>query len=186
MIFPTLSRNSASILFGAFCDDWEHWAAELLESHLSYPVLTYYRSQHDRQSWLAALTAILDSSALLMVGIEGAPLCQAHLTFAMARHAVVDLALIFNTPPTPPVPDRLPAQELTRLRFALAEAGSPLHDGEAADERLAELRGLYEPYVFALAEHLLFALPPWLPPTKVADDWETTAWEHKGHFTGGL
>jgi hypothetical protein len=35
----------------------EDWSAGLLESHLSYPVLSYYRSQHDNQSWLAALTA---------------------------------------------------------------------------------------------------------------------------------
>src|SRR5450432_90855 len=45
--------------------DWERWSAELMESHLSYPVLAYFRSQHDNQSWIAALTAILDSCALL-------------------------------------------------------------------------------------------------------------------------
>src|SRR5258708_2734202 len=40
--------------------DWELWCADILESHLSYPVLAYYRSQHDQQSWLEALTTILD------------------------------------------------------------------------------------------------------------------------------
>src|SRR5262245_45889785 len=76
--------------------DWERWSADLMESHLSYPVLCFYRSQHDNQSWLTALTAILDASALAMVGIDGASRRQALLTFAMARHAVVDLAQIFN------------------------------------------------------------------------------------------
>ena len=52
--------------------DWERWSAELLESHLSYPVLAYYRSQHNNESWLSALTAILDTSALVMMGLEGA------------------------------------------------------------------------------------------------------------------
>jgi len=47
--------------------EWEFWSAELLESHLSYPVLAYFRSQHDNQSWLAALTTILDTAALVMV-----------------------------------------------------------------------------------------------------------------------
>src|SRR5207237_10763682 len=79
--------------------DWEHWSAELLESHLSYPVLAYFRSQHDNQSWLGALTTILDASALVMAGIEGCSLRQAKLTFAMARHTVVDLSQVFNTPP---------------------------------------------------------------------------------------
>jgi len=71
----------------ALLAEWERWGAEVLESHLSYPVLSYYRSQHDNQSWLAALTTVLDASALVMVGIEGACARQASLTFAMARHA---------------------------------------------------------------------------------------------------
>src|SRR5579864_7709137 len=99
--------------------DWEHWSADLMESHLSYPVLAYFRSQHDNQSWLAALTTILDASALTIVGIEGSCQRQAELTFAMARHAVVDLAQIFSTPPRQLPFDRLPADELQRLRGSL-------------------------------------------------------------------
>src|SRR5205085_12582828 len=102
-----------------FLAEWERWAAELLESHLSFPVLTYYRSQHDNQSWLAALTAVLDTCALLLAAVKGTPPFQAQLTFAMARHAAVDLALIFNVPPRPPDPDRLAGDQLGRLREAL-------------------------------------------------------------------
>src|SRR5213592_3586399 len=51
--------------------EWERWAADVLESHISYPVLAYFRSQHNNQSWLAALTTILDASALVIVGLEG-------------------------------------------------------------------------------------------------------------------
>ena len=36
--------------------EWERWSAELLESHISYPQLCYFRSQHTSQSWLSALT----------------------------------------------------------------------------------------------------------------------------------
>jgi len=50
---------------GSTSRDWERWAADLLESHLSYPVLCYYRSQHKNQSWLTALTAVLDASVLV-------------------------------------------------------------------------------------------------------------------------
>ena len=85
---------------GSVLHEWERWAAELLESHLSYPVLCYFRSQHDNQSWLAALTTVLDTCALVMVGVEGLPAWQAKLTFAMARHAVVDLPRFFA--PRPP------------------------------------------------------------------------------------
>ena len=68
--------------------EWERWCAELLESHLSYPQLAYFRSQHTNQSWLAALTAILDTCALIIAGVNDGPTRQAQLTFAMARHAV--------------------------------------------------------------------------------------------------
>src|SRR5258706_1800331 len=79
--------------------DWEMWAADLMESHLSYPVLCFFRSQHDNQSWLAALSTVLDVCSLVMVGVDGVPKWQAQLTFKMARHALVDISQIFNTSP---------------------------------------------------------------------------------------
>src|SRR3989442_3134609 len=130
--------------------DWERWSAQLMESHLSYPMLAYFRSQHDNQSWLAALTAILDTFALLMAGVEGTCERQAELTFAIARHAIVDLAQIFIVRPAAADQQRLPPEDLDRLRKLLAAQGLRLHVGPAADRRLAELRALYEPYVMTL------------------------------------
>jgi hypothetical protein len=156
--------------------DWEHWCAELMESHLSYPVLAYFRSQHDNQSWIASLTAILDTSALVMVGIEGSCEKQAELTFAIARHAVADLSQVFGTAPAALPYDRLPAAELLHIRDVLAQHGLKLHDGEDADRRLSEFRRMYEPYVHALAAYLNQTLPPWIPQKKGKDNWQTTAW----------
>ena len=156
--------------------DWELWSAELMESHLSYPVLAYFRSQHDNQSWIASLTAILDTCALVIVGIEGACEKQAELTFAIARHAVVDLSQVFGTAPRPLPHDRLPTQELRQIRDVLAQLGMKLHDGEQADSKLAEFRKMYEPYIYALANYLNQTLPPWIPQKKGKDNWQTTAW----------
>jgi voltage-gated potassium channel Kch len=156
--------------------DWERWAAELMESHLSYPVLCYYRSQHNNQSWLTALTAVLDASALVMVGVEGASKRQARLTFAMARHAVVDLAQIFNTPPREIPSDRLSKEENARLRTFLLEAGVKLAAGDDADAKLLELRKMYEPYVRSLADYLFVTLPVWAPTAEAFDNWQTSAW----------
>jgi hypothetical protein len=157
--------------------DWERWSAELLESHLSYPVLAYFRSQHPHQSWLAALTAILDTCALVMAGVNGGPTRQAQLTFAMARHAVVDLAQVFLRAPQALAPDRLPPGSLTALRNMLADAGVTLQEGVAAEQKLWELRQMYEPYVQALSAYLLLALPPWFRVTVMPDRWQTSAWE---------
>ncbi len=157
--------------------EWERWSAELLESHLSYPVLAYFRSQHNNQSWLSALTTILDASALVMVGVEGACQRQAELTFAMARHAVVDLAQVFSTPPRKPEKDRLPTATLAQIRTRLVAAGLQLHDGGAADERLRELRRMYEPYVAALSRRLMLPLAPWITEEFRRDNWQTSSWD---------
>ncbi|MDP9144246.1 MAG: potassium channel family protein [Actinomycetota bacterium] len=157
--------------------DWERWSAELLESHLSYPVLAYFHSQHPHQSWLAALTAILDTCALVMAGVNGGPTRQAQLTFAMARHAIVDLAQVFLRAPQPLAPDRLPPASVTALRAMLADAGVTLQEGVAAEQQLCELRQMYEPYVQALSAYLSMALPPWFRVTVMPDRWQTSAWE---------
>ncbi len=156
--------------------EWEHWAAELLESHLSYPVLAYFRSQHDNQSWLAALVAVLDATAMCMVGIEGAPAAQARLTFAMSRHALVDLAQVFKTPPRDMSADRLDGAELQRVRSVLQEAGLVLRNDAGADERLQQLRAMYEPYANALADYMIFTMPPWTRPSTFHDNWKTSRW----------
>src|SRR5215471_2185292 len=164
--------------FVQFMREWERWCAELLESHLSYPVLTYYRSQHERQSWLAALTTILDTCALLIVGFDDISAPTIRYTFAIARHAAVDLAQVYGTPPVNPKLSRLSHDDFTRMRDALAEVGLELRHGEDAEQRLYDIRRMYEPFVNSIADHLLLNLPPWIQTTKTVDDWQTSAWDH--------
>jgi len=171
---------------GDLLAEWERWAAELLESHLSYPVLSYYRSQHDNQSWVAALTAILDTCALLLAAVEGSDSYQARLTFAMARHTAVDLGLVFRLPARPPEADRLPVAALARLSESLRGAGLTLRDGPAVAKALTELRGLYEPFVNALAIQFVFVLPPFQPSTPPVDNWQTSAWMRRSPGLGKL
>lgn len=159
--------------------EWERWSAEFLEGHLSYPVLAYFRSQHDNQSWLAALTAILDTCALVMAGVEGACERQAELTFAMARHALVDLSLVFKTRPHETDHNRLPPEKLAELRATLVAAGIKLREGGAADLKLTELRWLYEPYVHALSAYFRVSIPPWIAEEDRVDNWQASRWERR-------
>jgi hypothetical protein len=161
---------------GDLLAEWERWSAELLESHLSFPVLSFYRSQHDNQSWVAALTAILDTSALTLAAAPGKSLFQAQLTFAMARHAAVDLALVFDTPPRPVEPNRLPPDAWQRLCDMVRAGGLELRQGPAVEAKLAELRGMYEPFVNALAHYFHFQLPPLFSEKTSVDNWQTSAW----------
>ena len=163
--------------------EWERWAADVLESHISYPLVSYYRSQHDNQSWLTALTAILDASALTITGIDGACARQARLTFAVARHAVVDLAQIFSAAPKALSEDRLPESELVRLRTSLTAVGMHLRSDPNTNVKLAELRSMYEPYVHSLADFFLVTLPPWMVKDEVIENWRTSAWGKIAGFT---
>jgi hypothetical protein len=161
----------------------ERWSAELLESHLSFAVLSYYRSQHDNQSWLAAATAILDTCSLLIAAVERDDVYQAGLTFAMTRHAVVDLAQAYKSPPRPPDHDRLDPDRLGRLRDALRSAGITPREGAAIDRKLTELRAMYEPFVVSLSDYFVLPLPPFLSDAPIVDNWQTSAWMRR---TAGL
>jgi hypothetical protein len=104
------------------------------------------------------------------------------MTFAMARHAAVDLALVFNSPPHPPDPDRLPPERLEELDRLLSEGGLGVTRTPEADAKLKKLRGLYEPYVNSLSEILVLALPAWMPNPDLPDNWQTSAWDRNDHF----
>jgi Ion channel len=157
--------------------EWERWAGELLESQISYPVLTFFRSQHSNQSWVGALTTMLDVSSLVLTGIEGVHPGQAKLTFAMARHAAVDLAQVVNAKYDSGAADRLPEADFTALRDALAAAGLRLRSDEYGRDKLAKLRSMYEPYVHSTAKNLMLALPPWRFVTKTRDNWQAGPWD---------
>jgi hypothetical protein len=166
----------------ALLAEWERWCAEMLETHISYPILCYYRSQHDNQSWLAALTTVLDTCALLITTVDGPSTRQAQLTFAIGRHTLVDLGHVFRQEKNEARLREQPEQRLTDEEFArlcdhLAEAGYSLCKDIGARERLNRIRLLYEPHACAMAAYLRLKLPVWAPPepgTK-KDGWSTVA-----------
>jgi hypothetical protein len=157
--------------------DWERWAAELLEAQISYPVLTFFRSQHSNQSWLAALTTMLDVTSLVLVGIEGVHAGQAKLTFAMARHAAVDLAQVVNAKRDPAAAERMSDDDFEALRSSLGAAGLHLRADEYGREKLRKLRSMYEPYVHATGQNLMLTLPAWRYAEKTRDNWQAGPWD---------
>lgn len=169
------SHKGAESALAQLLEEWERWSAELLESHISYPLLCYFRSQHNNQSWISALTAILDTSALLIAGVRGHEARQAQLTFAIARHAMVDLTQIFSLTPINDAPDRLPPERYEQLYGLLCQSGvNVCRDGHAF-ERLREMRALYEGYAEALSDYLCMPLPPWIADQPRKDNWLAVA-----------
>ena len=118
---------------------------------------------------------ILDTSALLVSSVPAQEARQAQLTFAMARHAVVDLAQIFSLEPVKDSADRLPAERYEMLRDILCEAGVSVCRDQLSVGRLRVMRQLYEGYAEALSKYLLMPLPPWLAEEHYKDNWQTVA-----------
>src|SRR5882762_4530256 len=179
-------------ILSRYLQDWEIWCAQLMESHLSYPVLCYFRSQHDNQSWLAAFTAVLDVSALIIAYGEGAAKWQAQLTFAISRHAVADLAEVLRVRPAAPAADRLPPKEVEEVRDLFVKCGASHNCTEAGDTKLKELRQMYEPYLNGLSLRLLIPIPSWGVGSKFVENWKRSAWgrissgpSRSGHHGGG-
>lgn len=168
--------------------EFERWGAALLESYLSYPVLSSYRSQHEQLSWLASMTCVCDASAFVMAGYrddtpqERALHRQAALTYAMLRHLSVDLAYILNIGPREPDESRFDAEVWRSLAKSLTEAGAPLRPGDAPCEALMALRADYEPYMVGLSKGLFLHMPGWLPEGQGPASWQTTAWDKERHF----
>jgi hypothetical protein len=179
-----LNFNGGHHALTALLADWERWCAAMLETHISYPILCYYRSQHDNQSWLAALTSVLDTCALLITTIEGPSTRQAQLTFAIGRHTLVDIGHVFRQENVekrmrsePLV--RLQDEEFSRLCDLLGKAGFSLCGDIGARDRLTAIRVLYEPHACSMANYLRLKLPAWAPPPpdplKRPDQWSTVS-----------
>jgi hypothetical protein len=155
---------------------WEQWSAELLESHLSFPVLAFYRSQHANQSWLAALKCMLDASAMLLTLLPEGEAHQARLTFAMARHAAVDIALIFSVRRHESPSNSPKASEFSSLEPWLASIGHASTPAHEIESKLAKLRAMYEPFLDALSGYFMVSLPPAIPAARTDDNWQRSPW----------
>jgi len=156
------AQGDATDELAALLVSWEAWCSELLVSHLSYPMLSYYRSQRDNQSWLAGLAAVMDACALIMVGLKDMRPFEARMTFEMARLTVLEMSRVFETTPVINV-DRLSRTHFAQLAACLTEAGLAWNHPDDAERQLASLRVTYEPFLEVLARYLLLPLPGWLP-----------------------
>lgn len=136
----------------------EMWCASVMETHLAYPILAYFRSSHDEQSWVGTLGTLLDTAVLLITTVK-ADVGEARILYNIARHATRDLGVYFGM-----LDDEAPNDPgITREQFdaacrQLEAAGFELHDPDAGWENFARLRGTYAYYLNGLAVY--FHIPP--------------------------
>ncbi len=168
----------------AYLREWETWTAELMETHLSYPILGYFRSQHLNQNWLAALTTIVDASAYAIAYGPEEAIDSAELTFRIGRHALADLAHAFSRRSIRDAPsaerERLTADMLDELRRRLEGSGLHVEETDGSRSHLEQLRHGYEPNALAIARQLALELPDWLPEGEVLQNWRLATARTRG------
>jgi hypothetical protein len=132
-------------------------------------MLALYRSHRGNQSWLATLTTMLDSCALLSLETRGTTVWheplrfQAELTFDICCELVDDLLRLLYVAPATNCLERLSPEDWAVLQAQLAIGGLPLANSQTVEAELATLRRRYEPGISALARQLLPPLPSWTP-----------------------
>ncbi len=161
-------------LFG----DWEVWSAEVLDSHVAYPILGYFRSTHDNESWVSSLGAVMDAATLVLTTIEGVPHGRAEMLVGIGQHLVEDVANYFGFPDVhAPGVERF---EFDEARDRLAAAGYQLRDADLAWSLFADLRSLYAVRLNSLATYWLTPPAQWVGDRSVTRHHENEADSHAG------
>jgi len=137
-------------------DAWELWSAQTLESHLSYPLLAFFRSTHDNQSWVSALGAVLDASTLVLTSVEAVPRGPARAMRNVGVHLVEDLSQYFRL--DGPIDSYVEREEFDDACRQLRESGLIAESTDAGWEAFSQARAEYAAALNAMAR--LWVTPP--------------------------
>jgi len=160
------ARRNAMSRLDKLLQDWEQWSAELLESHVSYPMLSYYRSQHSDETWLTAMAVVMDTCALRLAGALPLDEFQAEATLSISVKALRSISDTLQVQPLARYHDRLPHERFLALTDRLRESRLPAGDGDVWS-RLSKLRDRYEPMLAALGDYFIIPLPEWMPKAAI-------------------
>ncbi|MGI2905693.1 potassium channel family protein [Tolypothrix sp. VBCCA 56010] len=139
--------------------DWEVWAAEILESHCAYPILSFFRSTLKDDSWISTLGAMLDACTLLLTTVETEHSGRAYLMHRMGCRIVLDLHRLFQLP----LADILEVdrEQFEQSRASLAQAGFVLQDAESAWLAFVEMHSAYSSLLNTLVQYFATTPPLW-------------------------
>jgi hypothetical protein len=140
--------------------EWKKWSAAVLESHLAYPILLYFRSSHDNEAWLNSFGAVMDAATLTISAIEDDAVGPARLMFKVGNHLVEDLRWYFRfRPASDPIVER---SEFDQAMERLRQVGYKCEDQEKAWTNFAALRSQYASTLNQLAHMLAIVPAQWI------------------------
>lgn len=146
--------------------DWELWSADLAESHISYPVLLWFRSPEPGFSWVLSLLAVLDAAALhLSLSPEAAP-SEARMCLRMGFTALRRIARMlhwsFEADPLPESDLQLSYEEFAQAAQLIRDTGFVVE--RSSEDAWPHFRGWrvnYEALAYRLADVVVAPRAPW-------------------------
>ncbi len=141
-------------------DEWRNWAASVLESHLAYPILFYFRSSHDNEAWINSFGAVMDAATLVLSVTEHDSIGAARLMSKIGNHLVEDAVWYFRIQPGEDA--GVERQEFVEAWSRLREAGYSCRDQEPAWEEFSNQRRRYAPALSHMARWLAIVPAPWI------------------------
>jgi hypothetical protein len=141
-------------------EQWRAWTVDVLESHLSYPLLLYFRSSHDNEAWPNSFGAVMDAASLVIAAVEGGPVGHAHLMQKVGNHLVADISRYYGVENE--LYSAVEREEFVEACRRLRDVGLAVHDGEEAWRQFSELRSHYAPWLDRLARVLALPPAPWI------------------------
>jgi hypothetical protein len=159
-ILENCARHAMPEQLVATFDEWRTWTVDVLESHLSYPLLMFFRSSHDNEAWPNSFGAVMDAAALVLSAVEGGPTGHAYQMHKVGNHLVADMGRYYRFRGAPfPGVER---QEFVEACERLRAAGYVVHDGEEAWMQFTGLRSGYAPWLDRVSKALALPPAPWI------------------------
>ncbi|HEY6469240.1 MAG TPA: hypothetical protein VI434_05690 [Candidatus Dormibacteraeota bacterium] len=160
-LLETCAKDDLAPQLAVTFDEWRVWSVDVLETHLTYPLLFFFRSSHDNEAWANSFGAVMDAAVLVISTIDGGPVGHARLLHKVGSHLVADMRHYYYRG----VHGDLPGVERDEFVAAcdrLQRAGYRLRDTDEAWKEFSTLRGRYAPWLNEMTKGLAIPPAPWI------------------------
>jgi hypothetical protein len=159
-ILETAAEQGMRSELNATFDEWRRWSAMVLESHLAYPLLIYFRSSHDNEAWVNSFGAVMDAAVLVISTVDEESEGPARLMFKVGTHLVEDMSWVFQFKSSnEAIVER---DEYNVALERLTKAGYRIKDHEGGWKRFVELRSKYAATLNHMSQWLVIPPAQWI------------------------
>jgi hypothetical protein len=159
-LLETCAKDSMPEQLVATFDEWRLWTVDVIESHLSYPLLFYFRSSHDNEAWANSFGAVMDAATLVLTTVEGGPVGQARLMHKVGAHFIADMREHFRYEGEPVA--GVEREEFDEACARLERVGYRLRNRDTAWEEFSLQRSKYGAWLNQTTKGLGVPPAPWI------------------------